>query len=214
LCVFFFLALISYLIFSTPKPKGKCFLWVVCLPPQLATKLLNVKVCRVIATIQKWNEVDSTTQQQTIKTVNQVLQAQSFTSVSLWSADSHLLSLSLVWPKAISKAIYRVLVAKFVWGLENVLPSDNESKVSTEDVDEFVLLNERICSPITHTHTHTHMYMHRNSLVALIQIILFIKMLKVLFSPKSNTLWTKTMNYMKDSILDIKSSKLNLLIIR
>jgi hypothetical protein len=62
-----------------------------------------------------------------------------------------------------------------------------KSKVSTEeDVDEFVLLNERIRSPITHTHTH--MYMHHNSLVALIEIILFIKMLKVLFSPKTNTL--------------------------
>jgi hypothetical protein len=58
-----------------------------------------------------------------------------------------------------------------------------KSKVSTEeDVDEFVLLNERIRSPITHTHTHMHM--HRNSLVALIEIILFIKMLKGTFLSK------------------------------
>jgi hypothetical protein len=54
------------------------------------------------------------------------------------------------------KTIYRFLVAKFVWGLENVLPSNHKSKVGTEDVDEFVLLNEKIKihSPITHTHIY------------------------------------------------------------
>ncbi len=65
-----------------------------------------------------------------------------------------------------------------------------KSKVSTEeDVDEFVLLNERIRSPVTHTYTHTHMYMHRNSLVALNRNYIIYKNVKRYFSLQRTTLY-------------------------
>jgi len=75
------------------NPKAKCFLWVVCLPLNL---LLNCWMLKFVVWLQreKWNEVDSTTQQQTIKQsikcsrLNHIL-------LSACEAPTHTFSLSL-----------------------------------------------------------------------------------------------------------------------
>jgi hypothetical protein len=128
----------------------------------------------------KWSH--STTQQQTIKQSIKCCELKSYTSVSLWNADSHLLS------HTTQKKIIAFLIAKFVWGFENVLPSDNKSKVKwpLKMLTNLCCWMKKIVYQL-HTHTHT----------------------EVLFSPKSNTLWMKTKKHMNYSILDMKSSKLN-----